>query len=189
MGNIRYNTIIICDVESTCWEPREAQGDQPSEVIEIGVCRLHMDTFDISGKTSLIVRPKFSEITEFCTELTGLTWDKVKHGMQFKDACNKLFKKFGTSNKVWASWGDCDRDHFRKECKEKDARYPFGQTHVNVSALFSLSLGKSQRLSVSDALKEIGFEFEGRPHCGADDAYNTARILRYLLEPARNKSC
>lgn len=186
MGTKRFDQVIVVDLEATCWEPREAQGDQPKEVIEIGVCRLKTKLWEITDKTSIIVRPKYSEITEFCTELTGLTWKDVKGGMQFKDACNKLFKKFGTSNRVWASWGDYDRNHFQRECQEKNARYPFGQSHLNISALFSLMMGESQRISVEDALKKIGSEFEGRPHSGADDAYNTARILRYLLESAQD---
>lgn len=186
MGTKKFNQIIVVDIECTAWEPRELQGNQPSEIIEIGICRLKMGTFEITDKTSFIVRPKFSEITEFCTKLTGLAWDDVKTGMPFESSCTKLVKKYGTRNRVWVSWGDGDRLHFERECKEKNIRYPFSQTHINLCALFSLMMGKSQRISVTGALKEIGLKFEGRQHCGADDAYNTAKILRYLLKPARN---
>jgi len=182
MGTKKFDQILVVDIECTAWEPREAQGEQPSEIIEIGICRLKMDSFEITDKISYMVRPKYSEVTEFCTSLTGLTWNDVKIGMPFANACNKLFKNFGTSNRVWASWGDGDREQFLCECKEKNARYPFSQTHINASALFSLMTGQKQRISVSNALKKIGLEFVGQVHSGADDAYNTARILRHLMK-------
>ena len=47
--------------------------------------------------------------------------------------------------------------------------------------------------NLSDMLKDIGMEFEGREHCGLDDARNIARIVLYLaneknarLEPNTN---
>ena len=185
MGTKRFDKIVVVDLEATCWQPREEQGDQPSEIIEIGVCVIDNKTLDISRKTSYIVKPKYSTISTFCTELTGLTWDKVKGGMPFENACNKLAKEFGSRNRVWASWGDYDRVHFQKECAAKNARYPFGRSHINASDLFTLSFGETRRINVEEALGMIGYKFEGRPHCGADDAWNIARILKYLLEGSR----
>ena len=102
--------------------------------------------------------------------------------MPFGDSCNKLAKEYGTKNRVWASWGDGDRVCFKQECKDKDATYPFSDTHFNISALFSLAMKKRIRISVKNALEIIGKEFEGQEHNGADDAYNTARIFKYLLK-------
>jgi len=186
MGTKRFDKIVVVDIEATCWEPREEQGDQPSEIIEIGVCILDTKTLDISRKHSYIVRPKHSEISDFCTQLTGHTWKSVKGGMQFGDACNKLAKEYGTKNRVWASWGDCDRLHFMAECATKRANYPFGHAHINASDLFSLMMGSSTRISVTNALKMIGTEFQGQEHRGCDDAYNVAVLLRYMLESGRD---
>ena len=185
MGTIRFDSIVVVDVESTCWETKGEQGNQPMEIIEIGACILDVETFEISRKKSYIVRPKFSKISEFCTKLTGYTWDDVKIGMPFENACNKLAKEFGTRNRVWASWGDYDRSHFERECRSKKARYPFSDGHINISALFILMMGLKKRVSVANALKAIGNEFEGTPHKGCDDAWNTAKILRHLLESGR----
>lgn len=186
MGAPKFNKVVVVDVEATCWENKEAQGDKPSEIIEIGVCVLDAESLVISRKNSYIVRPKFSEITKFCTQLTGHTWNDVKTGMPFSDACNKLAKEYGTKNKVWASWGDYDRNQFQRECKAKEAKYPFGGTHINASALFSLMMGEKQRINVADALEKIDLKFEGRPHRGDDDAYNIAVILRHMLKSLRD---
>jgi len=185
MGNKRFDKIVVIDIEATCWEPREEQGDQPSEIIEIGVCVLDTKLLDISRKRSYIVKPKLSKISAFCTQLTGHTPKSMKGGIPFGDACNKLAKEYGTKNRVWASWGDSDRLHFRKECAEKGAEYPFGEAHINLSDLFVLSMGESKRVKVSNALDMFGMKFEGKPHRGDDDAYNTARVFGRLLERAR----
>jgi inhibitor of KinA sporulation pathway (predicted exonuclease) len=62
---------------------------------------------------------------------------------------------------------------------------------VDVRKLFKKVMNKSG--SLSEMLKEIGMEFEGREHCGLDDAKNIARIILYLaktkearLEPNTN---
>lgn len=62
---------------------------------------------------------------------------------------------------------------------------------VDVRKLFKTVMEKSGNLS--DMLTDIGMEFEGREHCGLDDARNIARIVLYLateknarLEPNTN---
>jgi len=185
MGTKRFDKVVVVDIEATCWEPREEQGDQPSEIIEIGVCVLDAKTLDISRKHSYIIRPTHSQISEFCTQLTGHTWKSVKGGMRLDHACNRLAKEYGTKNRIWASWGDSDRLHFRAECEAKGASYPFGEAHINVSDLFALAMGSSTRISVTNALGMLGKTFEGRQHCGADDAYNTAIVLKFLLHSGK----
>ena len=49
------------------------------------------------------------------------------------------------------------------------AGYPFGNMYVI-------------RIGMAAALKKIGLELEGTQHRGDDDAYNIARILRYMVE-------
>ena len=183
---MNYGKVVIVDLENTCWEPREEQGDQPSEVIEIGVCVLDTKTLDISRKHSYIIKPKLSKISEFCTKLTGHTWKSVKSGMQFDHACNKLAKEYGTKNKVWVSWGDGDRLHMEKECADKKTKYPFGPTHINLSAVYNIFMGSTVNFSVERALDKLGIGFIGKPHCGADDAYNTAMILKNLIVNVKN---
>jgi len=185
MGTKKFDKVIVVDIEATCWESKKDQGSQRSEIIEIGLCVLDPKSLDITRKNSYIVRPKHSEISKFCTSLTGHTAKSTKCGVPLGDACNTLMRKYGTKNRVWASWGDTDRLHFKEECSDKDAKYPFGNSHINVSDLFSLTMGESVRISVTNALKMIGLEFEGREHSGRDDAFNTARILAYLLDGGR----
>ena len=186
MGKRRsFDKVAVVDLEATCWATKEEQGDQPSEIIEVGICLLDVDSLQIQRKRSYIVRPRYSKVSQFCTDLTGYTWDDVKCGMPFPDACNKVAKEMGTRNRVWASWGDYDRKHFLRECKARNASYPFSDTHFNVKTLFMLTYGEKKNVGLGKAINMIGAEFIGTPHKGEDDAYNTAVVLKHLLALGR----
>ena len=62
---------MVVDLETTCWEKR--QRDQMMEVIEAGVCLLDIGSGEIAQRQSILVRPVYSVVSEFCTRLTTLT--------------------------------------------------------------------------------------------------------------------
>ncbi|KAF4518262.1 hypothetical protein B566_EDAN010408 [Ephemera danica] len=63
------------------------------------------------------------------------------------------------------------------QCKISEVQYPpFCKRWVNIRKTFS-ALYKSKRQCLGDMLQQLGMDFEGRPHCGMDDARNIARIL------------
>lgn len=67
------NTILIIDLEATCWENDRIPHGQKVDIIEIGICELNRTTKAISNKQSIYVIPERSKINKFCTELTGIT--------------------------------------------------------------------------------------------------------------------
>jgi len=175
--------IIIIDLEATCYEDKFPQDEHP-EIIQIGVCLLNLKDKQIKNKTSYLVRPHHSTISGHCENLTGITPKMAKRGMRFDHARNKLAKEFGTRSKVWAAWGEGDRLEFARECKSWNTKYPFSDEFINVSGLFALAGGFSQRVNLEKALGYFNLEFYGTPHHAEDDAYNTACILRELLSGA-----
>ncbi|MEN0056485.1 MAG: exonuclease domain-containing protein [Mucilaginibacter sp.] len=66
------NEIIIVDLEATCWEPGGNYQKQQSEIIEIGICKLNMETGKITASEGILVKPIKSEISDFCTQLTSI---------------------------------------------------------------------------------------------------------------------
>ena len=88
------NKIIVIDVEATCWDSKPPSGER-SEIIEIGICVLDCTErnkalrafksgvgFDIDveiprpvreKRRSILVIPKYSNVSEFCTSLTTTT--------------------------------------------------------------------------------------------------------------------
>jgi len=179
MARAGFDKIVVIDVETTCWEKR--QKDQLMEVIEIGICLLDIGSGEITDRQSILVRPVYSEVSEFCTKLTTLTQEVVETGIEFRQSCMKLEDEYQTRKRVWASYGDFDRRQFERECRFKSVPYPFGSRHINIKTLFAIKHRLSEEIEMDKALGLLGLELIGTHHRGVDDAHNAARILYTLI--------
>jgi inhibitor of KinA sporulation pathway (predicted exonuclease) len=177
----KYDQLIIVDIECTCWDG-PTPPDQQNEIIEIGLCRLRPDTGERFSKRSIIVRPECSTVSAFCTQLTSLTQEMVDAGVSFAEACAMLEKEFKTRQRVWASYGDYDRQMFEWQCVARGVNYPFGASHLNVKTLFTLLRGMKHDVGMVQALKLLELPLEGTHHRGDDDAWNTALLLATILK-------
>ncbi|MDL2345216.1 3'-5' exonuclease [Deinococcus sp. MIMF12] len=164
----------VIDVEATCW-PGEPPPEQHSEIIEIGVCVLNLGTLERVEKRSLLVRPEHSEVSAFCTGLTGLTPEEVATGLPFREACEVLRRDFDSASRPWASWGDHDRRQFERQCGE-EVPSPFGAGHTNAKGVYAAGYGL-KRAGMARALRHAGLPLEGTHHRGADDAWNIAALI------------
>lgn len=174
------DSIIIIDVESTCWDEASQQGT--SEIIEIGVAQVSVSTGDIVQSESILIKPSVSRVSEFCTNLTTLTQEQLDtHGISFEEACDILKKKYKTHLRTWGSYGDYDRTMFEKQCRSFGVKYPFSKTHINVKNLYAVLYGLKKEVGMSMALEQQKFNLEGTHHRGEDDAKNIAKIVKRIL--------
>lgn len=178
---MKYELINVIDVESTCWDNKEEQKDQFSEIIEIGIAVLNNSTKEIVENTSILVKPQLSTVSKFCTQLTTITTDMLDSAVDFRTACDILVSKFDSQNRVWASWGDYDRNQFFSCCDKFDVLYPFGKRHVNVKVLYTLFRSLKKEPGVNRALNLEGIKMFGTHHRGGDDAYNIAKLFSLML--------
>lgn len=180
--------VIVLDIESTCWQPRNSQPkNEISEIIEIGLAIVNTKSLSIEDKESIIIKPVRSKISKFCTELTTLTQEQVDKGIFFEDACTLLQDKYSSKNFTWISWGAYDRKMFESQCRETCVEYPFGKNHINLKNIFAIMYGIEQELNVPKALDYLNLSFEGTLHRGIDDAHNIARIFIHSLKTFRKK--
>ena len=180
----RLDQIIVVDIESTCWEGSPPPGEV-SEIIEVGICPVELSTGRRLGKRSILVCPKRSHVSAFCTQLTTLTLEQVNGGITFMEACEVLQREYKSRERVWASFGDYDRTMFQKQCQATGVPYPFGPRHINVKTLFAISRGLPQEIGTAEAMGLMSVSFEGTHHRGDDDAWNVARILGVLVQRLR----
>lgn len=175
--------LIIIDLEATCWEDGNYNRPdrQQSEIIEVGIAVYNILKHEIEVNESIIIKPQFSKISDFCTKLTTLTQNDVDKGVSLDDACRKLAEYGANGQRTWASWGDYDRTQLERECKLKQIKFPFGKTHLNLKNLFSILMQTNRECSVSDALRKFKLDFEGTQHRGIDDSKNIARIFKELM--------
>jgi len=183
----KFDKIIVVDLEATCWDEDTPEGiaekgDQLSEIIEIGVCSYLVQSKRIADKQSILVRPQNSKVSDYCTKLTGHTWEGLrKHGIPYAGAVNTLRKNFGPKHRVIACWGNYDWYMVSQQCLREEVPFPFGRSYINVKELYALTYGLTKAVGLGEALGMERLGFVGSPHRGDDDAYNVARILRQLI--------
>lgn len=174
--------IIIIDLEATCWEGDQAK-NQKSEIIEIGICVLDVKDGTISQNEGILVKPKWSTVSPFCTELTTITQDMLDNdGITFSEACKLLRTQYNADKYTWASYGAYDLNMMKEQCYQKNVDYPLSQDHINVKILFSQVRGLKGKVGMAGALGILDIPLEGTHHRGKDDAKNIAKILYWCLQ-------
>jgi inhibitor of KinA sporulation pathway (predicted exonuclease) len=181
---IRLDQILVVDIEATCWEGA-IPPEQESEIIEIGICPLDIASGQRLEKASILVKPEYSQVSEFCTQLTTLTQEQVTQGITFSEACSTLRKKYFSKERIWASYGDYDRSQFQRQCQSRSITYPFGNRHINVKSLLAIVYALPSEVGMVQALEFSNLPLEGTHHRGGDDAWNIAGVLSKLLLQAR----
>lgn len=175
-------TILVVDVEATCWEGSPPPGQQ-AEIIEVGYALLDVPAREVHHGGSLLVRPQRSRVSAFCTNLTTLTPEMVEEGVPFDAACRFLMGTLESRSQTWASYGDYDCKQFARQCASFGVPYPFGEAHLNVKSLFAQAHALRREVGMAAALQILERPLTGTHHRGGDDAQNIAGILADLLTP------
>lgn len=175
----------VIDVEATCWDGQPPPGSV-HEIIEIGLTVVDVSARSRVSRHRILVRPARSAVSDFCTELTGLTQAEVDRGVSFAEACRILVVEHQAAERPWASWGDYDRLQFARQSHADRVAYPFGcpteRTHTNAKAAFAAAYGLRKKPGMSHALRIAGLPLEGRHHRGEDDAWNIAALVLDLVD-------
>ncbi|NXJ90440.1 ERI2 exoribonuclease, partial [Corythaixoides concolor] len=197
----RFGHLIVIDFEATCW--RDARGRGP-EIIEFPAVLLNTATGEIESEFHTYVQPQEHPIlSEFCTELTGITQDQVDEGVPLNICLSQFLKwiqKIQKEKKIifssdtprcstseakpctfvtWTDWdlGVC----LQYECKRKQLRKPdILNSWIDLKATYRTFYNRKPN-GLSGALQDLGIAFAGREHSGLDDSRNTARLAWRLI--------
>lgn len=174
--------ILVIDLEATCWQGVQPK-DQVSEIIEIGICMLDINSGSISDNKGILVKPTKSKVSKFCTELTTITEEMLDNqGISFAEACSLLRTEYVVNQYTWASYGTYDIEMIKSQCQIRGIDYPLSQNHINVKELFTDVKGLKKKVGMNGALHILGLPLEGTHHRGVDDAKNIAKILYWCLQ-------
>ena len=175
--------IVIFDLEATCWEGRE-NIHKYREVIALGACVLDLKTLEINGQFNIVCKPIKTEISEYCTKITGITKEQASNGKDFDEMCKLVLKELDTKSIPCAAWG-ADNEKMYSECRQKDCKYPFSNEYLNISLLYSIIMGKPYNNGLERSLAELGLKFVGEKHNPYWDSYNAAIIFKHIVEKCR----
>lgn len=186
MGKKMDRKVLVIDVESTCWDAPEIQpANEISEIIEIGVAVVDIDTLTIEENEGILVRPQRSKLSKFCTKLTTLTQKMVDEGFTFQKATEILRQKYNSQNRTFVSWGDYDRKMFERNSEDYGVKYPFGPRHMNLKNSFANLNGLDREYGLDTALNFLNMKLDGTHHRGVDDARNIAKIFIHTMNTYR----
>jgi len=181
MKRVDLDVILVVDIEATCWENSVPPEGKTSEIIQIGLCELMVKTQIIDRVLNLVTKPIKSDISEYCTKLTGLTQDVVDKGIYYPEASELLIREYKSKRRTWASFGEYDRYMFEKMAKQYNIPYPFGPRHFNVKNLCALRFKFEKEHGMLGTLDKLGIKHTGKHHDALDDARNIAAILSRTL--------
>lgn len=175
---MNFRKITCFDLEMTCWN--DGRERRTGEIIEVGVASIQLPGTEnpkgcVLERSQYYVLPEKDEISDYCTELTGITQARLnKSGRPLADVLESMKTKYG-HHSIYGAWG---RDNLviQKECAEKGISVPFYE-FLNLKTLFMINNRiRNKRFGMLKAMEMSGLEFEGDPHSGYSDSYNLARL-------------
>ncbi|WOL04565.1 ERI1 exoribonuclease 2-like [Canna indica] len=181
-----FQYFVVIDFEATCDKERNPH---PQEIIEFPSVLVNSTTGQIEAVFQTYVRPAYHQhLTDFCKELTGIQQIQVDRGVPLSEALlmhDKWLENKGIKNKnfavvTWSNW-DC-RIILDYECRYKKIRKPsYFNRWINLKVPFQ-KMFQGAWCTLKESVQLAGLTWEGRAHCGLDDARNTARLLVHLMD-------
>lgn len=161
--------------------------NQPSgKIIQIGAAAGKLKDGNIIETFSRMV--KIDEpITEFITQLTGITQEMNDNGVTLLQAYEDLkqFRRKHKCHKQTIAWGAGDTRVLKEQVKtmmavSSEDWWDFGMRFIDVKTIFQtmmLANEHSMKAGLAKALSTFNMEFLGRPHDAKDDAVNTLLVF------------
>ncbi|XP_074648387.1 uncharacterized protein LOC141903910 [Tubulanus polymorphus] len=198
-GGQKFDFVIVLDFESTCWDDRTTK--RPQEIIEFPAVLMNTATGEIEDRFQQYVMPEESPIlSEFCTNLTGITQEKVENGIPIRSCLSKFsnwLTKISKSKNIvfnrdriegrmsctFVTWSDWDLGVcLLYECKRKQLSKPVSlNCWIDLRATYRQFYQRRPN-GLKGAMQDLGLDFEGREHSGIDDAINTANLVMRMIK-------
>ncbi|XP_031114128.1 ERI1 exoribonuclease 2-like isoform X1 [Ipomoea triloba] len=180
-----FQYFVVIDFEATC---NKEKNPHPQEIIEFPSVIVSSMSGQLEACFQTYVRPTCNQLlSDFCKDLTGIEQIQVDRGVTLTEALlrhDKWLEKKGIKNSnfavvTWSNW-DC-RVILESECRYKKIRKPpYFNRWINLKVPFRDAFG-GMRCNLKEAMQIAGLAWQGRAHCGLDDAKNTARLLALLM--------
>lgn len=183
-----FDYFLVLDFEATC---DKNDKPVPQEIIEFPVLKVNGKTFAIDDRFHQYVQPEVhKELTQFCTELTGIIQDQVDGRPHIKETLQSFHEWMKSQNllnpnvsSVFVTCGDWDlKTMLPHQCKYFNIDIPdYFKKWINIKKPFCDVTGTYTK-GMMPMLDMLNIRHEGRLHSGIDDCLNIARILKAIAE-------
>jgi inhibitor of KinA sporulation pathway (predicted exonuclease) len=162
------------------------------------ISMLRQDAFAVSAFDTF-VKPTFNPIlSDFSVQLTAITQEEVNAAPTIEEALQSYIKwleslglvneKDGSRKGNWcfATWGDVDiMNTLRQELQHKGIQLPpcFDRwINLKCNSMFKKHYGREPRGGLRACVESVGARWHGRAHNGLVDSFNTAKIVRHMVQ-------
>jgi len=155
------------------------------EIIEIGMVAMDLNDLRILDEASYFVRPRRWEISQKCTDLTGITDDDIRSARPLAEVLGTLTKRFHPKGKPCCTWGEY-LPVLARACSSVGLVSPFGRP-IDLSKFFQGAFATKDQIGLKTATELLGIKFDGFAHGALPDARNTALVHASILRRLRQK--
>jgi len=186
-GN-HFKYICVLDFEAQCDENEKLK---VQEIIEFPVVVIDVEQREIVETFHHYIKPtSYPQLFPFCTDLTGITQDKVENAKTLPEVLEELGqfleeKEILKGSFCFMTCGDWDLAIcLRKETQIKSLPVKsYLKRWINIKKVYPMPPDCAEKkYGMVGLLKLSHLELIGRHHSGIDDAMNIARVAIYLLK-------
>lgn len=156
---------------------------QPSEIVEIGACKIDMNTRKIIDQFQIYISPRKGYVAKSTRNFINMSKQDMRNAVPLKVGIQRFVEWLGEEYYL-CSWGKDDRIHLMDECIRKRIKLTWLRNYNDIQKQIGAILREDNKnqLGLQSALELAGLEPVGLAHRGIDDAINTARLLCKLLD-------
>eukprot|EP01125_Pyxidicula_operculata_P006965 TRINITY_DN2380_c0_g1_i3.p1 TRINITY_DN2380_c0_g1~~TRINITY_DN2380_c0_g1_i3.p1 ORF type:complete len:334 (+),score=47.86 TRINITY_DN2380_c0_g1_i3:862-1863(+) len=177
---------VVLDFEATCEKEKHKQ--EPQEIIEFPSVLIDAKKQIVVSKFQEYIRPVHKpKLSAFCTELTGITQDKVDNAEEFtvvfQNYQNWIKKEIGDKNFTFITCGDWDlKTMLPKQLKLSKISSPkYFSKWINIKEVFAKNTNTRAKGMVG-MLEHFSIKLQGRHHSGIDDCKNISSVVLKMME-------
>jgi inhibitor of KinA sporulation pathway (predicted exonuclease) len=156
---------------------------QLSEIVEIGACKVDLQTKSITEQIQIYILPKAGYVSKSTRKFINMKKEDVKKAVSFSDGIARFVEWLG-DDYFLCSWGKDDRLHLVNQCVRNNMNLEWFRNYNDIQKQIGkvLQPGVKNQLGLKPALELAGIEPMGIAHRGIDDAINTAELLLKYID-------
>ncbi|WP_165763885.1 3'-5' exonuclease [Halalkalibacter urbisdiaboli] len=153
---------------------------QLSEIVEIGACKIDLETKQIIDQIQIYISPKRG-ISKSTRKFIKMNDDDVKNALTFHTGIER-FVQWLNDDYYLCAWGKDDKFHLLNQCLRNRMNVDWLRNYNDIQKPISNLLKAEHQLGLKNALQTVGIEATGKAHRGIDDAINTAKLFLHFQQ-------
>lgn len=157
--------------------------EQLSEIVEIGACKVDLESRSIVDQFQIYISPKSGYIGKSTRKFINMKKDDVKNAVPFHIGIPQFLEWLGDKYFL-CSWGKDDKFHLINQCVRNKMDLDWLKNYNDIQQQIGRSLNADikNQLGLKNALDLAGIKPVGRAHRGIDDAINTTELFIKFID-------